>query len=158
MHHLETHTLQRTDGFSLVEILTALVLVALVSSMAVPSMRSYVDRTNTRRALDQLVADISYARLLAVQQGKRTAVVIDDDGSYVINVSDNAGGWVTLKAVELNDEYEGVAVEGDLAALEFSSRGLLMTELASDGFIKIVRNGVRDSVFVSPAGRVYRAF
>ncbi len=146
------------DGFSLIEILVVLVLITLITSFAAPSMSGYVDRTKTRRALDQLVADIAYSRLMAVQQGRRTAVVIQDDGTYSIRALDESGSWVTVKTVDLRAEYPGVTVGGGLMNLEFTSRGMLNGTSSSDGFVKVSRASVRDSVFVSPAGRVYRAY
>ena len=153
-----THSPTRVSGFSLIEILAALVLIALMASMAVPSMNGYVDRSMTRRALDQLVSDIAFARLNAVQQGRRTTVGLQSGGTYVVRSLGTDDTWTTLKTVNLTNEYPGVAFGGDVTTLEFSSRGLLMTAIVGDGFIKISRAATRDSVFISPAGRVYRAF
>jgi hypothetical protein len=112
----------------------------------------------TRRALDQMVADIAFARVNAIRQGRRTAVVLQAGGTYEIRSQDTTGTWTTLKTVVLVNEFPGIAFGGDVTNLEFSSRGLLMTAIAGDGFIKVFRSATRDSVFISPAGRVYRAF
>lgn len=146
------------DGFSMIELLVVLVLLAIMSSMAVPSMTAYVDRTKTRRSLDRLVADVSYARILSVQQGRRHSISVTEAGVYTVSALDESGNWVTLKTVDLGADYPGLSVSGGLTTLEFSSRGLLQSTAVGDGFIKVSRGGVRDSVFVSPAGRVYRAF
>lgn len=158
MNHGKPHSLRGRDGFSLIEILVVLVLITLITSFAAPSMSAYVDRTKTRRALDRLVGDIAYSRLIAVEQGRRTAIVIQDDGSYTIQALDESGTWVTLKTVALRNEFPGVSVGGGLMNIEFTSRGMLNGTSANDGFIKVSRASVRDSVFVSPAGRVYRAY
>ena len=146
------------DGFSLIELLVVLVLLSLLTATAVPSMSGWVDRSKTRRALDRLVVDISYARVLSVQQSRRTNVAIGGDGSYTISAMQDDGSWTTLRAVDLADDYPGIAVSGGLTNLQFTSRGTLETADAVDGFVIVSRGALRDSIFVSPAGRVYRAF
>jgi Tfp pilus assembly protein FimT len=148
---------RRSGGFSTIELLTVLVLVAVMSALAFPSMGGYVDRSHTRRALDRVVSDVTYARILATQQGRRTAVTLAGDGTYTIDTLTAEGAWAPVRTVRLRDDFGGVTLSGGLVTLEFSSRGIL-TNQAEDGFIKIHRNGARDSVFVSPAGRMYRGY
>ena len=156
MHSPSGRTIRDPGGFTFVEIITALVLLALFSAMAVPSMSGYVDQVRTRGALDHLVADIGFARLLAVQQGRRVRVAVNANSTYSVDTMSIAGSWGPLKSVNIDLDYKGVAFTGS-TTLEFSSRGLLSNQ-ASDGYVKVMRNDARDSLFVSPAGRVYRAF
>jgi prepilin-type N-terminal cleavage/methylation domain-containing protein len=149
-------------GFSAIELLTVLVLVTVLASIAAPSMDAYVDRTRTQRALDQLVGDVAYARLLAVQEGRSTAVRLEANGTYRIERLDAGGSWVAIRTVDLAGLYRGVGfdLEGGTAAIEFSSRGLISNfgDSGAESFLKVSRASSRDSVFVSPAGRTYRAF
>lgn len=147
----------RIAGFSLMEIVTALVMISLMVSVAVPSFTGYVERTRTRRALDYLVADVGHARLLAIQQGRRVAVNVSGTASYSIDTLSSAGTWGALKAVDLGSEYRGIAFSGSATSLVFNSRGMLVGQDA-DAFIRVSRNSVRDSIFISPAGRVYRGY
>ena len=158
MNASNERTPEKHGGFSLIELLVVLVLLSLLTAIAVPSMSGFVDRTKTRRALDRLVMDISYARVLSVQQSRRTNVAIEADGSYSISAMQDDGSWTTLRAVDLAAEYPGIAISGGLTDLQFTSRGTLDTAAAVDGFVKVSRGALRDSIFVSPAGRVYRAF
>lgn len=144
-------------GFSALELMTVLVILTIAGSLATPSLRGFVDQSRTRRALDQLVADLSYARLLAVEEGRRFGVRLQSDGSYTIESLSTGGSWTPVHNVRLRDEFDGVSLEGDVSMIEFSSRGL-MTSLTGDSYVRLTVNGSRDSIFLSPAGRVYRDF
>jgi len=154
MQTTQRGTIREADGFTFVEIITALVLLAIFSSMAVPAMGGYVDKVRTRGALDQLVGDVGYARILAIQQGRRTRVTVSSGATYSVDTISNGGAWGSLRSVNLDLDYQGVAFTTPIT-LEFSSRGLL-TNQATDGYIKIMKNEAKDSIFVSPAGRIYR--
>ncbi len=148
--------IRQTDGFTLIDILAALVLLAILTTMAAPSMTSYVDQLRTKRALDQVVSDIGFARLMAIQQGRQVAVAVESGGTYRIDTLSADGAWGTLKTVDLGQEFIGASFIGEVT-LQFSSRGLLMNS-ASNGFVRIELNNARDSIFVSPAGRLYRDY
>jgi type II secretion system protein H len=144
-------------GFSLIELLVAMVILAILATMALPSMGGYVDRTQTRRALDQLTADFGVARMHAVERARPTRIVMQTDGSYTIQAQSADGTWATIRSVRLRDNFPGVSLSAASTVVQFSSRGLV-TNLSGDGLIRVTRNSVRDSLFISPAGRVYRAF
>jgi Tfp pilus assembly protein FimT len=144
-------------GFSAIELMTILVVVGILLSLAAPSMGEYIDRTYTRRGLDQVVADVSFARMAAVEQGTRAAVRFQTNGIYTVETRNLDGTWKVVRTVRLQGDYPGVAFGAPGTALEFSSRGLI-TNLSTEAHLKLVRGDVRDSAFVSPAGRVYRDF
>jgi prepilin-type N-terminal cleavage/methylation domain-containing protein len=149
--------LRDRSGYSMIELLTVLTIVGLLSSMAGPRVGTYLDKVRTQRALDRLVGDLAFARIHAVQQGRRTAVRFLENGSYSVDTLSAAGTWGAVRTVRLRDDFRGVAFAESPAPLEFSSRGLLQNQ-TGERFVKITRNALRDSIYVSPAGRVYRAF
>lgn len=144
------------DGFTMIELLTVMVIISIVASLAVPSLNAYMDQTRTQSAMNRIVADVSYARLLATQQGRRTAIRFSTDGTYTLDTLTTSGTWSTARTVVPDEDLNGVVLSGGASALEFSSRGLI-TNHSGEVFLKVTRNEARDSVFISPAGRVYRA-
>jgi Tfp pilus assembly protein FimT len=153
----ETYAAPATAGFSMIELLTILVIVGVLASVALPSMGEFIARTQTQKALDQLVADVSYARMMAVERGRRAAVRLHAGGVYTVETLNDDGTWSPVRRVELQKNYADVEFAGGATSLEFSSRGLI-TNLAADSHLKLRRGSVRDSAYVSPAGRVYRDF
>lgn len=153
--------LSREDGYSLIELLTVLMLIAVLTSMAGPSMERYIQQNRTRRALDRIAMDISYARLTAVQRSQRTWLRISPDGSYSVDTLSANGDPIPMKTVDLSGDIVGLTVvAGSATEFEFSSRGLVVNygSESEGGVLRVVAGAARDSLFVSPTGRVYRAY
>jgi prepilin-type N-terminal cleavage/methylation domain-containing protein len=144
-------------GFSMVEILIVLVTLSIVLAAAQPSLAGFTQRNQTRRALDRLVADLSAARLQAVRDGRRMALSVGSDGSYTIDTLSTGGSWAPVRTVSLGNEFPGLTLTPVNRRFEFNSRGLLVGG-AENAVIAARRGTSADSMFVSPAGRVYRDF
>jgi prepilin-type N-terminal cleavage/methylation domain-containing protein len=154
-------------GYTLVELLTVLVLAALLAGLAYPRLDGFLSRTRTDAALSQLSGDLHYTRMLAIRSG-RTAVLRAIPGprcetgtgrygvaEYRIVLRDDAGR--VAKRVRVGDGVPGLCLEMNGAdSIAFSSRGLL------HGFMNRtvwVRHGpARDSLAISTAGRILRRF
>ena len=73
-------------GFTLVELLTVLAILAILTTISVPSLREFVQAGQMRSAAFDLVVDLSYARSEAI---KRNADVVVEQ----ITVGAWEGGW-----------------------------------------------------------------
>jgi prepilin-type N-terminal cleavage/methylation domain-containing protein len=144
-------------GHTLLELLTVLVLILVLASLAAPSMNSYLGHTKTRRALDRVANDIALARMAAVRGGTRSTVSFSG-GTYTISLLQTPTP-VVIRTVYLSQEYRGVTLRSPTAdgQLVFDSRGLLLS--ATNGPIVVSAAGsVADSALVTAGGRVYRDF
>lgn len=143
-----------TGGFTLIELLVLLVLLAVVLSLAAPSMSGVTARNSTRGAIDQVSADIAYARVLAVREGYPVSLRITSATRYVVTVDRPTVD--TVKRVELARDYAGLALGPSTGTLTFGPRGFLRTS----GLDKITatRGGAADSVRVMATGRPYRDY
>lgn len=146
------HLRRPTAGFTVIELVTVLVLLGILASIAGPAMGGYVGRNKTRSALDRISSDVSYARILAIREGQRMSVVFTGGGGYLLRVEDTAE---VLKTVDLADDYPGVAVSAPAGSLTFDSRGLLRV---GSGDLIVAMDGMADTMHVSAAGRVYRGY
>lgn len=152
-------SLRSSGGFSTLELITVLVLLGVLSSLVAPSLRGVTERHRTQRALDRVSADVALTRLLAIREGRSHRMRITGTDSYVVERVLSNGQAQQVKLVTLGGDFPGTRLDlpdGGLQ-LEFTSRGLLRN-LNADVFIKAVNSRTRDSIFVSPAGRVYRAY
>jgi Tfp pilus assembly protein FimT len=147
---------RRSAGFSLVELIVILAVVGVMLSLAAPSLSAFLTKHRASRTLDRLSADIAYARMHAVRSGGPTVLRTAANGRYSIATISVTGDTVVLRTVSLADDYPGVVFADPSVRLHFSSRGLV-TNSSNDRPITIVTPLGRDSLVVTPAGRVFRA-
>jgi type IV fimbrial biogenesis protein FimT len=153
----QTHGRPRNDaGFTAIELIVVLTLMAIVTSLAAPAMGAYTNRHKTQRALDRLTGDIAMARMLAVRSGNRAVVHVNSANSYRIWVEGTPAD--TVRRVSLANDYTGVALQAPTAdgRLVFNSRGLLLTP--GTGVLTAQLGTARDTIRITAAGRVYRAY
>ena len=155
MNH--THGRHRSDaGFTVIELVVVLVLMGIVTALAQPAMGGYVNRNKTRRALDQVAGDVAMARMLAIRSGNRAVVEVTGGDSYRIWVEGSPAD--TVRRVSLANDYAGIALQAPTAngRLVFNSRGLLLTP--GTGVLTARIGGLTDTLRITAAGRVYRAY
>ena len=87
----------RPRGFTLIEMVVVIVLAVLLVGMAVPSMQAMVARVRLEGVVNELGADLQYARAEAVRRRDAVALQVDAQGSgYTVSA-----GTLALKTVAL---------------------------------------------------------
>ena len=93
---------QKSPGFSLVELLVALSIIAVVSAAAVSNLNASIPRYKFRKAVSEIVSTLQCARLRAVKENSLVVVLFDPDGNgrlegdyiaFVDNSADSPGDW-----------------------------------------------------------------
>jgi prepilin-type N-terminal cleavage/methylation domain-containing protein len=144
------------SGFSMIELLAALVILGILAALAAPSFGGVTARASTRGALDQVTADLLYARMLAVREGRQAELEFQTATKYTV-VVDPSGAPRTAKVVELARDYAGLRLTPPVGnKIRFNSRGLLQTTTAN--LVKATRANAVDSVVITPLGQPYRAY
>lgn len=144
-------------GFTLIELMVTVVVVAILAMIAVPNFRDFIQRNNVTAQANGLLADLQYARSEAIT--RRTLVSIcprptgvsDDNASCVVGGSNNFdNGWLIYKTTTANTIYNGgagqellrltpaartVSVRASAATiLTINARGELVSEAAGHKF------------------------
>jgi type II secretion system protein H len=145
-------------GFTLVELMAVLTIIALMAAMGMPRMLRWYSTLGSRSAVNQVIADIHLARIQAVRQGQTVSLRIDQDGRRYRVTADATDGSVarTIKEVNLTSgTYRNTYLEPYTARIAFDSRGILRA--GSYGGAVVVRRGdVQNRLQVTGLGRVQR--
>lgn len=140
-------------GFTLPELMLVVVLIGIMAAMAGPRLFRWIQVATQRGAANQVAADLQYARVQAVRQGRTVSLRIDTDKRYRVTV-DNTDGTAlrTLKTTDLSLSYRDAVLDPAAGRIGFDSRGMRRTDLEG---VTIIRGDVRRTVNVSTVGRIY---
>ena len=118
------HRPDRT-GFTLVEVLITLLVLATVSSLAVASFISMLDNYRLEGAVQGLHADLQFARSEAVKRNQHVRITFTSGNSwsYTLAALDNAGTPTTIKTATVAD-YPGTS----MAAVSFGGGTALLLQ------------------------------
>jgi type II secretion system protein H len=86
-------SLRRSSGFTLIEILIVVVIIAIAAMTAIPMMTS-AGSVQIKSAANMIAADLEYAKSMAIARGQGFSVVFDKNtDSY--SIKDQAGNVIS---------------------------------------------------------------
>ena len=89
---MNNNKFKKQYGFSFIELMVALAIVALLMAYGLPAFNNFSIRQNLSNQTNNLLSDLSFARNLAVDKGT-TVTVVSTNGS------DWEGGWTIVETL-----------------------------------------------------------
>ncbi|KPA89245.1 prepilin-type N-terminal cleavage/methylation domain-containing protein [Pseudomonas asplenii] len=117
-------------GFTLVELMVAVVVFAILAAIALPSYKSSVDRSKADTEVNDLMRGLSYARLEAIDRGISTRIrprVLNSAWTselVVMSVADDAAGRTNYyQVIPLMSSGATLNVTAGISSLDFNNLG-----------------------------------
>lgn len=94
-------------GFSLIELLSVIVIVGILGSVTVPSLRGYLQSQKVGAAARDLISNLRFARLRAVNEKNPWVVLFQIGQRQYIVFSDDGGGGGLATSPNFEEEHRG---------------------------------------------------
>lgn len=88
--------MRKNSGFTIIELLVTLIVLAVVASFAIPSFNSLMVSNTVSSATDQLFETLIYARAEAVKSGQYVTICKSKDKSTCDNTAAWTDGWLVF--------------------------------------------------------------
>lgn len=124
---------QKTLGFTLVELVVTLCVFAILLVIAIPSFRTIILNNRLATSTDLLVADLNYTRGMALNNNANVRICPFSAPNSTTCGADWTSGWivVTQPAVgtgillkSQQNDNSGPTINSNLSSITFDSRGL----------------------------------
>jgi type IV fimbrial biogenesis protein FimT len=144
-----------SQGFTLIEVMTVVAMIAIVSAIAAPSFRSFIGTMNSKSAAFDLISDLSVARSEAIKLNRNTTLApVSGDWVNGWRVTD-ANNNVLRERAALSSS---LSISGDATAagVTFRPNGRLADDTAPGNLQWAVSSSIAGvtarCVIVSPTG------
>ncbi|ERJ17889.1 Pre-pilin like leader sequence protein [Salinisphaera shabanensis E1L3A] len=81
-------------GFTLLELIVAMAVAAILLAIAIPSYRSVIQRNSMAATVNDLVGDLNFARSQAVTRGRQVYVCRSNGNNSCDGDGDWSDGWI----------------------------------------------------------------
>ncbi|MGA2655593.1 MAG: GspH/FimT family protein [Gammaproteobacteria bacterium] len=143
------------DGFTFLELIIVLLLIALLALFAVPQYREFLDRHHAQGEVEQIVRAITLARQQALLMRETITVYPNDTWSAGFILQDKSHELISL--IEFHHQahiFLKTFPAGSENMIQFSASGMTKTQNGSFYYCPQNINYAKRIVF-NQAGRVY---
>ena len=140
-------------GFSLVELLVVIALIAIVTRVSLPAFWAYTAKTNLKTAVREVMGDLANAKQRAVEENLDLyRLTFDVSGStYVLSRTDTGAIWTkSVASLARGVSIESVSFSGG-SVVSFNKRGTV-----SAGNVTLKNGlGAKAKISINITGRTY---
>jgi type IV fimbrial biogenesis protein FimT len=145
-----------THGLTLVEVLVAVAIAAILAGLAAPSFLETMARARLDGAVSTLANDLQYTRTESIRRRTAASLTVASGGaSYVVAYTPTSGADVTLKTVALPDGVT-LAVPGPIVFESLrgttDAQTLTGSSTHTGAQLRITTNGLGRVAICSPSG------
>jgi type IV fimbrial biogenesis protein FimT len=155
-------TQNRQRGFTLLEVIIVLALLAIIAAMGAPKLSAALRRRTTQTAVDQFATAHSLARITALRYGRVAQLHIDASATrFWVDVDTSANGVGQRSTIwyERKLGQPGLVMSSNRSLLCFDARGLplvLGSCESGDATVIFTATDRADTVRTAALGKILR--
>lgn len=143
----------RQRGFTLVELLIAVVMMGLIAAIGAPKLGAIRDNASVQSAAQQIGAYVATARAAAIRRGLRANFKTNADTMW-IEIQQPGSPELIAPKIPLSATFN-VTMTGAIDSIVFDARGFAVNLAGTRKFI-VTRSSKTDSICVTRLGMVSR--
>lgn len=120
------NAIQKSAGFTLIEMLIVIAIIAIATTLGIPSYRAWVQNTQIYNAAESVLNGLQKARAEAVKQNANIEFVIAANPPWKIQVA-GAGAVIEASTTEGSKNVTGTATPANATTVTFSNLGGVVT-------------------------------
>jgi len=97
-----TGSLQKPYGYTLIELLVAVAILVIMTTIAIPGMSAQIQNSRANAAVFKMFTTLSLARSESVKRGYRVGLCPSDDGISCKNTYQWQDGWILFADPDRN--------------------------------------------------------
>ncbi len=138
-------------GFTLVELMIAVVLMGIIAAIGAPKLASIRDKASVRSATQQVGAYVATTRAAAIRRGMRANFKTKGDTMW-IEIQQPGAPEVIAPRIPLSATFN-VGMTSTTDSIVFDARGFAVNLAGTQKFV-VTRSSASDSICVTRLGMV----
>jgi type IV fimbrial biogenesis protein FimT len=122
-------TTQKSDGFTLIELMVTIAIFSIALSLGLPSYRTWVQNTQIRNAAESIQNGILQARAEAVKRNTNVVFTLGTNSSWVISVVSDGTVIESRASSEGSKNVTVIATPTGATAITLSSLGTVVANV-----------------------------
>lgn len=122
-HVLNTFQKFKSFGFSLIELMIGIVIMAILAAVALPSFQTMLRNSQIRNAAESIQNGLQKARAEAVARNTNTSFTLGTDSSWAVSVVTPASGIESRSANEGSKDVTRTVLPAGATAVTFNNFG-----------------------------------
>jgi type IV fimbrial biogenesis protein FimT len=152
----EDFAMPNNQGFTLIEMMIALTIAAILITVGIPSYFDMIQRNSVSTASNELVGALLYARSEAVRQEVNVTFTSENDG-WIVEADTDGDGINDLTLLEYDIDNSKISIAEDITAddtITYNSRGRASAS-AGDSFDISFDDTLEARICLTLIGRPY---